>query len=243
MNLLYLRTEIQRTFRVPQFNLFTLAMPLLLYVLFSSIYGTDTVDGTSVAAWFMVNMSVFGAMGAATSAGGRIAMERAVGWTRQLRLTPLTGRAYLAGKAATALVVAIPSLLLLYAAGRLVKGVDLPLATWAEVFGWTLVGLVPFVALGILLGHLLTGDSLGAVSGALFTVLALLGGIWFPVDQMPGALASIARATPSYWLAQAGRDPLSGHTIGMHGVLVLAGWTAVFGLATVRRYRRDAARA
>jgi ABC-2 type transport system permease protein len=243
MNLLYLRTEIQRTFRVPRFYLFTLAMPLLLYVLFSSIYGTDTVDGTSVAAWFMVNMSVFGAMGAATSAGGRIAMERAVGWTRQLRLTPLTGRAYLAGKAATALVVAIPSLLLLYAAGRLVKGVDLPLATWAEVFGWTLVGLVPFVALGILLGHLLTGDSLGAVSGALFTMLALLGGIWFPVDQMPGALASIARATPSYWLAQAGRDPLSGHTIGMHGVLVLAGWTAVFGLAAVRRYRRDAARA
>jgi signal transduction histidine kinase len=58
MNLLYLRTEIQRTFRVPRFYLFTLAMPLLLYVLFSSIYGTDTVDGTSVAAWFMVNMSV-----------------------------------------------------------------------------------------------------------------------------------------------------------------------------------------
>jgi ABC-2 type transport system permease protein len=243
MNLTYLRTELVRTFRVPRFYVFTIAMPLLLYVLFSSIYGSDTVQGTSVAAWFMINMSVFGAMGAATSAGGRIALERAVGWTRQLRLTPLTGRAYLAGKAVTALVVAIPSLLLLYAAGRLVKHVQLPLSTWAEVFGWTLVGLVPFVALGILLGHLLTGDSLGAVSGGLFTVLALLGGIWFPVDQMPSAMASIARATPSYWLAEAGRAPLTGTTIGTHGLLVLAAWTVVFTVAAVRRYHRDTTRA
>ena len=243
MNVTYLRTEIARTFRVPRFYIFTLAMPLVLYLMLSGIYGTDTVDGAAVPAWFMVSMSVFGAMGAATSVGGRIALERAAGWTRQLRLTPLSGPAYLAGKAATALLVAIPSLLLVYAAGRFGKHVSLPLSNWAEIFGWTLLALVPFVALGIWLGHVVSGDTLGAVSGGLFTVLALLGGIWFPVSQMPDTLASIARATPSYWLAQAGRDPLSGHTIGMHGVLVIAAWTAVFGLAAVRRYRRDAARA
>jgi ABC-2 type transport system permease protein len=242
MSVTFLRAEVVRTFRVPRFYIFTLGMPLLLYLLLSSIYGDQLVEGTSVAAWFMVNMSVFGAMGAATSVGGRIAMERAVGWTRQLRLTPLSGRAYLAGKAATALVVAIPSLLLLYAAGRFAKHVQLPLSTWAEVFGWTMVGLVPFVALGILLGHLFTGDSLGALSGGLFTVLALLGGIWFPVDQMGHTMASIAKASPSYWLAQAGRDPLSGTTIGLYGLLVLGAWTAVLALAAVRRYRRDTAR-
>src|SRR5205085_1501490 len=131
--------------------------------------------------------------------------------------------AYLAGKAGTALVVAIASLLVLYAAGRFAQHVQLPLSTWAAVFGWTLVGLVPFVALGIWLGHVVSGDALGPVSGGLFTVLALLGGIWFPVSQMPHTLASIARATPSYWLAEAGRAPLSGHTIGLHGLLVLAG--------------------
>jgi ABC-2 type transport system permease protein len=243
MTLHYLRMEIVRTFRVPRFYVFSIAMPLVLYLLLSSAYGTDRVEGTEVRAWFMVNMSVFGAMGAATSVGGRISLERAIGWTRQLRLTPLSGRAYLAGKAATALVVAIPSLLLLYAAGRLAKHVQLSAGTWLEVFGWTLVGLVPFVALGIWLGHLVSGDALGALSGGLFTVLGLLGGIWFPVDQMPGWLQSVARSTPSYWLAAAGRGPLSGTHIGMHGLVVLAAWTAAFGLGAVRRYRRDTARA
>jgi ABC-2 type transport system permease protein len=237
MSLTFLRLEILRALRVPRFYVFTIAMPLILYVLLASAYGS-TIEGTDVAAWFMVSMSVFGAMGAATTVGGRIAVEREVGWTQQLRLTPLTGRAYLAAKAATAFLVAIPSLLLLYAAGRLVKHVHLPLSTWAEVFGWTMVGLVPFVALGILLGHLVSGEALGALSGGLFTLLALLGGIWFPVDQMPAALASIAKATPSYWLAQAGREPLTGHTIGVHGVLILAIWTVVFATVAARRYRR-----
>jgi ABC-2 type transport system permease protein len=239
MSLTFLRLEILRAFRVPRFYVFTIAMPLFLYVLLASAYRSDSLDGTTGAAWFMVSMSVFGAMGGATTVGGRIAVEREIGWTRQLRLTPLSGRAYLAGKAATAFLVAVPSLLLLYAAGRVLKHVQLPLSTWAAAFGWTMIGLVPFVALGILLGHLVSGETLGALSGALFTVLALLGGIWFPVDQMPAALAAVAKALPSYWLAQAGREPLTGHTIGLHGVLVLAAWTVVLAAAAARRYRRD----
>jgi ABC-2 type transport system permease protein len=242
MSLRYLRLEVMRTFRVPRFTMFAIVMPLVLYLMFASIYGSDSIDGTTVTAWFMVNMSVFGAMGAAASSGGRIAQERASGWTRQLRLTPLSDRAYLAGKAATALVVAVPSLLLVYATGRLVKHVSLPLHTWLAIFGWTLVGLVPFVALGLLLGHAFSAEMLGALSGGLVTVLALLGGIWFPVDLMPHAMASIATMTPSYWLAEAGRLPLTGHQIGGHGLLVLAVWTAALALGAARRYRRQTAR-
>jgi ABC-2 type transport system permease protein len=242
MNPTYVRIELLRVFRSPRFLIFTLTMPLVLYVLLAAAYGTDTISGAAPTAWFMVSMSVFGAMGAATSAGGRIAVERAAGWTRQLRLTPLSGPAYLTAKAATALLVAIPSLLLLYAAGHFLKHVDLPLSTWAEMFGWTLVGLVPFVALGLVIGHAFSSDVLGALSGALFTVLALLGGVWFPVSQMPAALADVARALPSYWLAQAGRAPLTGDTIGGHGLAVLGAWTVVLGALAIRLYRRDTAR-
>ena len=48
MNITYLRTEVLRTFRVPRFYIFTLAMPLVLYVMLSGIYGNDTVDGAAV---------------------------------------------------------------------------------------------------------------------------------------------------------------------------------------------------
>jgi ABC-2 type transport system permease protein len=243
VNATYLRTEVRRTLRAPRYAVFVIAMPVGLFLLFASLYGDDTQDGIGATAWLMVSMSVFGAMGAAVSIGGRIAGERQAGWTRQLRLTPLLGRTYVLVKAVTALLVAIPALVLVYLVGAVAEHVRLPAAQWAEAAGWTLLALAPFVALGIWLGHQLTVDVLGPLSGALFTALGLLGGIWVPIDQMPGALQAVAKALPAYWLAQAGREPLAGTWIGWSGVAVLAGWTVAFALLAARAYRRDTARA
>jgi len=168
-----------------------------LFLLFSSLYGSGDQDGIAAKAWLMVSMSVFGAMGAAVSIGGRIAGERQAGWTRQLRLTPMPGRMYVASKAITALAVAVPALALVYAVGAIVEGVRLPAARWAEAAGWSLLALAPFVALGIWLGHRLTVDVLGPLSGALFTALGILGGVWFPIDQLPSAMQGVAKALPS----------------------------------------------
>jgi ABC-2 type transport system permease protein len=242
MNSTYLTTEVRRTLRAPRYFVFVIGMPVALFLLFSALYGTGTQDGVGAKAWLMVSMSVFGAMGATVSIGGRIAGERQAGWTRQLRLTPMPGWAYVVAKAVTALLVAVPALALVYAVGAAAEGVRLPAREWALAAGWSLLALVPFVALGIWLGHRLTVDVLGPLSGALFTGLGVLGGVWFPVDQLPSGLQGLAKALPSYWLAQAGREPLAGSWIGWHGVSVLAVWTVVFALLGARAYRRDTAR-
>jgi ABC-2 type transport system permease protein len=243
VNVTYLRTEVRRALRSPRYFLFVIGMPVGLFLLFASLYGDGSQDGISGKAWLMVSMSVFGAMGAAVSVGGRIAGERQVGWTRQLRLTPLPGRAYVAAKAGTALLVAVPALALVYAIGAAFEGVRLPAGAWAAAAGWSLLALAPFIALGIWLGHRLTVDVLGPLSGALFTALGVLGGIWVPIEQLPSGLRAVARDLPSYWLAQAGREPLAGSWIGWHGLGVLALWTAAFALLGARAYRRDTARA
>jgi ABC-2 type transport system permease protein len=240
VNTVYLRTEVLRTLRAPRYAVIVVVLPLVMFLLFSSLYGTDSQDGISGSAWLMVSMSVFGAMGAAVSVGGRIAGERSVGWTRQLRLTPLPRWAYVAVKAACSVLVAVPALALVYAAGAL-RGVRMPAAQWAEAAGWTLLALAPFVALGIWLGHLLTVEVLGPLSGLLFTGLSLLGGVWVPVDQLPSGVAHVAKALPSYWLVQSGRAPLSGTWVGWGGVAALAAWTLAFGVLAARAFARDTA--
>ena len=51
------------------------------------------------------------------SSGARIAAERAVGWNRQLRISPLSTRAYLRAKVLTAYMMALLTILVLYASG------------------------------------------------------------------------------------------------------------------------------
>ena len=59
------------------------------------------------------------------STGARIAGERQAGWTRQLRITPLSSRAYFRAKVLTAYAMAGLDLASLYIAGAIL-GVSLP---------------------------------------------------------------------------------------------------------------------
>ena len=73
----------------------------------------------------MAGLASFGTMASMISSGARIAGERQAGWTRQLRITPLTARQYFRAKVVASYAMAIASLLLLYIAGS-VLGVSLP---------------------------------------------------------------------------------------------------------------------
>jgi ABC-2 type transport system permease protein len=187
----------------------------------------------------MVGLAAFGTMSAMLSAGGRIAGERSVGWNRQLRLTPLSAREYFRVKIVTAYVTACVCLALLYVAGTIL-GVRLSAREWAAMTGLILVGLVPFGALAILFGHLLTVDSIGPAMGGAVGLLALLGGTWFPITS--GAIYDIARALPSYWLVQASHVAVGGQGWGATGWAVVAGWSVVLAFFAGRAYRRDTAR-
>ena len=54
--------------------------------------------GIPPATYYMVGLLGFGGIGAVLSGGGRIAVDRALGWTWQLLLTPLKPWPYLASK-------------------------------------------------------------------------------------------------------------------------------------------------
>lgn len=242
-SLVYTRYELIRTLRNRRFFILSLGFPLILYLLISSsTRHVHNLDGTGLPAslYFMVGMASFGTMSAMLSCGARIAAERAVGWNRQLRITPLTTRSYFRTKILTAYLVALLTLIVLYVAGSSM-GVSLEIHQWLEMTGLILVGLIPFAALGIMLGHLLTPDSIGPALGGGVGLLALLGGTWFPITGS-GFLAELARLLPSYWISQASHVALGGRPWEAKGWLVIAAWTVVLSLLAARAYRRDTGR-
>ena len=241
MNAVYLRYELLRTFRNRRYFFLAVGFPVVLYyVIAGTNRHVNDLGGTGVSAplYFMVGLAAFGTMTAVTSAGGRIAVDRSAGWNRQLRLTPLTTRNYFRAKVATAYAAALVTLALLYGAG-ISLGVHLSAAEWARMTGLILVGLIPFAALGILIGHLLTADSVGPAIGGLIAAFALLGGTSFPIS---GVMHTIGEAVPSFWLVQASRVSLGADAWSRTGWIVVAAWTVVLSLLAAWAYRRDTGR-
>jgi ABC-2 type transport system permease protein len=237
--LLYTRYELVRAFRNRRFFLFSLGFPLVLYfVIAGPQREVRNFGGTGISAplYYMTGLASFGTMMAMISAGGRIAGERQAGWTRQLRITPLSVRAYFRAKVLTSYAMAITSMALLYIAG-VSLGVSLPAHSWLAMTGLILIGLLPFAALGITLGHLMNVDSIGPVTGGTVSLLALVSGTWFPVTH--GFLHDLGQCLPSYWLVQAGRISIHGQGWGTTGWLVVGGWTVVLVALAGYAYRRD----
>jgi ABC-2 type transport system permease protein len=243
MPIVYMRYELLRTLRNRRFFLLSLGFPLVLFFVFAGpnrhVRNFDG-SGISFPLYYMVGLASFGTMSAMLSCGGRIAAERAVGWNRQLRITPLSPRAYFRVKVLTGYMMAIISLLALYAAG-ISLGVSLTASEWLKMTGLILVGLIPFAALGIVLGHMLTPDSIGPAMGGGISLLALFGGTWFPIGGH-GLIHDLAQYVPSYWLVQASHIALGGHPWPGKAWVVMIAWTVVLGILAARAYRRDTGR-
>ena len=243
MNATYLRMEIMRLLRNRRVLIFSLLMPAILLGVIGGLYKQDSFNGAGAAAYIMVSMGLFGSMTSAIGSGGTIALERGIGWNRQLRLTPLAPGSYLLTKVALSMIMALPPLLVTYAVGIVELGVRLPLHTWVIIGVASWLGALPFAALGLVIGYVAKSDSVQQVSALLYMLLALFGGIWVPAEQMPNLMRSIAEWTPAYWVGQVARSPLFHQSLNMHAIWILVAWTAGFGLVAMRRFRADTARA
>jgi ABC-2 type transport system permease protein len=240
----YAKYELLRTFRNRRFLLFAFGFPLVLYVLVAApnrhVHNLSH-SGISAPLYFMVGLLTFGTMNAMLSAGARIAAERAVGWNRQLRITPLSPRTYFRTKVLTGYAMALVTIGLLYAAGAAL-GVRLDAGDWLKMTWLILVGLIPFAALGILIGHVVTQESIGPALGGSTALLAFLGGVWFPLGH-GGVLHAIGQALPSYWLVQAAHVGIGGSGWGTKGWAVIIVWTIGATMLARRAYVKDTKKA
>jgi ABC-2 type transport system permease protein len=225
--------QLRRVGRNRQYLLFTVLLPALFTVFFTKIFGGAVGSGSAYqeyATGSMVSMMAYGAIGAALGATIRIAFDRASGWLRQLRITPVSQSQVVAVDVAVGALLSLPSLVVVALVGRVVNGVQLPLSTWVALVAVLWIGSTAFVALGLLIGLSLDEKAAGGAIGLVGVVLATLGGLWVPVQFFPDALQTVARALPSYWYAELGRDVAAGSAPALTAVAALGGFAAVFAV-------------
>jgi ABC-2 type transport system permease protein len=194
-----------------------------------------------VTGYILVSMAVYGAMLAATSGGAMVSLERAAGWSRQLRLTPLRPIAYIAVKLTLAMVIGAISVLVALAVGA-ASGAELPTHAWIECGLLAWVCALVFAAFGLFMGYLLPSENVMQILGPALAVLSFAGGLFAPVDTFGHTFATIAKFTPVYGVGEIARYPLvhDGNLwVAAANVIV---WTALFAGGAIWRFRRDTAR-
>ncbi|HTC86155.1 MAG TPA: ABC transporter permease [Candidatus Acidoferrum sp.] len=239
-NLTFLAIEVRRLLRNRRTVMVTVIVPVVLFLLFKQTGRRALAIGSIefTAATTMIGIAVYGAMLAATSGGAMVSLERAQGWSRQLRLTPLRPAAYIAIKILVAMLLGLTSVAIVYVAGA-IDGVQMAPTTWVltAILAW-LASFV-FASYGLFMGYLLPSENVMQVIGPTLGVFSLLGGLFIPISLLPSLMQDVAPFMPTYGVASIARYPLVGGAFDPTWLLSVVVWTALFAVAAMLLFRRD----
>jgi ABC-2 type transport system permease protein len=232
------RAEVMRLRRNKRYAIFTVAIPVLLYLVLAPTVKGAKFEGLSYAAYEMIALASLGAFsGALTGNAQRIAQERKDGWVRQLRLTPLPANAYVIGKIIASMAVTLPGVVIVLLLGRFYGGVHLELWKWFAIFAVIWIGSLIFTALAIAIGYRFTPDTVQPIAMVIYLVMSVLGGLFFALG---GFLGHIAKFVPTYQMTRIGTDLMSNQSIPVTAFIVIAAWFAAFLALAVLSVRATA---
>jgi ABC-2 type transport system permease protein len=239
-----LRLEVRRLLRNRRTMLFTLLMPVVFFLIFglNDAYANQSAGHGNVSAFVMISMALYGAILATTSGGAMVSIERAQGWSRQLRLTPLSPLAYVVTKMLTAMVLGLASVLAVYTAGVLSHKPSMPLNLWVITLLCVWAGSLVFAAFGLFMGYLLPTENVMQILSFALMLFAFGGGLFIPLSQMSHTFQTIARISPLYGLNTLVHAPLTGESVDGWAYVSVVVWLAIFVSGAVWRLRKDTAR-
>lgn len=223
------KVEIIRILRNRYFVFWSLVMPILFYYIFTNVVNTNAPNKAEWQAHYLMSMTVFSVMGSSMmTLGIRMVQERSQGWSRFIRITPLSDTVYFAAQMIGQSVIHLLSITIIFLAGAIINDVSLTAFEWIASGLWILLGSLPFLAIGTLIGMMKKVETAAGISNVIYMVLAVAGGLWMPIEIMPKVMQTIAQWLPSYHFGSGAWEIVRGSMPNWKNILILLSYLAVF---------------
>ncbi|HEX8616559.1 MAG TPA: ABC transporter permease [Thermoanaerobaculia bacterium] len=240
--LLEMKYEFLKALRTPAYALPTILFPIIFYYFFGVVFGGRQTGNVKMAEYLIATYGAFGVIGAALFGFGvTVAIERGHGWLEAKRTTPMPIAAYFVAKLAMAMTFSAIVVLLLFAMGTLLGSVTLPFLTGVILFVTLVTGSITFCALGLAVGFFAGPSAAAPIVNVLYLPMAIVSGLWIPIQFLPKALQSVAQWLPPYHFSQLALHVIGasrGEPVALH-IFAMIVAALVFSSIAYLGYRRD----
>ena len=201
--------EVRTFFRDTRSLVFVLAFPVLLLVIFASLFrDTVTAGGITIpqSQFFMAGITAAGVMSTAFQGLAiNVVQERDSGLIRRLARTPMPKASYFLAKVVRVFITTLIEVCLLLAISFTVFGLPVPstAARWGTL-AWVLVlGTLACALMGMAYSALIPSVGAAApMTTPVFLLLQFISGVFFPLSQLPAWMLNLGALFPLRWLAQ-----------------------------------------
>jgi ABC-2 type transport system permease protein len=233
--------------RIPVALFFTLALPIIMLVLFNAMFGDDTVS-TPAGEWpaeqfYTGGLAAFTAVSATyTNLANMVPLRRDEGVLKRWRGTPLPPAIYIGGFLVSAVLIALIGVVLMLGMGVVLYDLEIEWAKMPAAFVTFVVGVGTFAALGMLVAAVVkTSSAASAVANATLLPLAFVSNIFIPLgSEPPGWVELIGDIFPLKAFAEAFQDCFNPFVdppaFQWDQLAFIAAWGIGGGLLALRRF-------
>lgn len=202
--------EIKQFARQRESVVFTIFFPLILMVIFGSVFNNEIAPGVQFSQYFVAGMIASGMVNSGfQQLAIMIPMERDAGALKRLRGIPMPLASYFIGKSILVLASMLAQTILLIAGGVAFYGLELPDTSqkWWLLGLYLILGSANSTALGIAFSAIpKSGRGASAIVSPVVIILQFFSGVFFIFTQLPTWMQQFAAIFPLKWLTQGMRE-------------------------------------
>jgi ABC-2 type transport system permease protein len=198
--------ELRQFLRSREQVVFTIGFPVIMLVIFGSIFDDELGAGVRYTQYFVTGMVASGLMVTGFQALGiQIPIERDRGVLKRFRATPMPRSVYFAGKVGMVFVIALTEVVILLALAVPLFDVALPAAAgrWLTLAWVFVLGTTACTLAGIAFSSVpRTSRAATAVVTPVALVLQFISGVFFVFTELPPWMQQVAALFPLKWMCQ-----------------------------------------
>lgn len=246
-----IRYQLLMMWRIPVALFFTLALPLIMFVLFNTVFDDDSLVGSAndmtLAQFYTGGLAAFTAVSATyTNLANMVPLRRDEGILKRWRGTPLPTWTYLGGFVGQAVILAAIGMVLMIGAGIVFYDVTLEAAKVPYLLAAFVVGVASFGALGVALSCVVpNASSSAAAANATLLPLAFVSDVFLASEDTHRWLDAVGNFFPLKPFAEALQDVFDLNLAAGDVSWSRLGYIALWGLVglaiSVRFFRWDPA--
>jgi ABC-2 type transport system permease protein len=243
--------ELKQFLRTREAVVFTMAFPVIMILIFASIFNGDLGDGVRFTQYFVTGMIATGLLSVGfQTLAIQIPQERDRGVLKRLRGTPMPKWVYFAGKVVMVAAIGVAETALLLFVAVVLFDLHLP-STGAQwlTFGWICVlGITACTLCGIAFSSVArTGRSAPAMVTPVALILQFISGVFFVFTDLPQWMQRVAAIFPLKWMCQGLRSVFLPESFGAREpggswelgriALVLGAWCVIGLVLCITTFR------
>ena len=235
--LTYLHATAVPLLRSPGYWIPVVIFPSLLYTFFGI---PPSQQDPQIANILLASWSAFAVIGIGFfQFGVSIAQARQEKWTDFVRTLPAGAAPKILAQVGTAGLFLAMAIALMWGLSNMMTAVELNIIQYARLALALVVGMVPFVMLGITLGYALPARAAVPVANLIYLPLSYLGGLWMPPQMLPDVVQRFSPYVPTRHLGELAWAAVLDRPTPWENVQALGIFTLIFIATAVFFWHRD----